>query len=173
MAFDLWLLSLTGQPTLLDYWQGEVTTASGKKSQVALNIRYAYPSCANRPDPKGKAKVCGERDRIWDYGIWSDPDNWRGTQFAIRTREVEEQRDGLRLDYLEVSWDMDILHVKTQLISDRYPGYSIQTARDTPGKETTTNIGGDPDTYRPVEFTLLRGSEEDFSSACDRLWERS
>lgn len=162
-ALNPWSLSLTGGPTLAGEWFGEMTTPTGKRRIVRLVVDRS-----GLPDITGKALWCDGGQNIQEHELWGNPENWRGTRFSAKTRKAYDLPLELRPGDLHGEWEGDTLRLTTTLRSDTY-NYSMQIKRDEAGNETTKKIGAHPDTLSSVTFLLLRGVEEDFRRACERL----
>ncbi len=159
-----WSVSLPGRPALIGEWLGELILPAGRKQWVALDLS-AEPSGrhGNLRRLKGFAQVCGAQG-MRGYEGSAKPQNWRGTLFNLALGATDARTDGLALIKLDGEWDhQDIIRV-TARFESRGP---VTVIADRDG--TVTRPGADPDTLFPVSFTLRRGSERDFATACARL----
>ena len=105
---DPWLVSLTGQPTLVGYWEG----AMPDKRQFALKL-YEPPggsSCYNCPEIAGDGKVCGD-GYLMTYSIYGNPKNYRGTLFELSSTAASRVA-GTHLGEIDGSWDGDRLEIR-------------------------------------------------------------
>jgi len=165
--FTPWARSLTAGPTLTGEWVGEMTTASGRRLETWLLITHPLPTgkCSNCPRIEGEARTCEAGGEKRQYRMWGNVENWRGTEFLLKTLEEPPQQGKLTLGYLNGRWSGDTLDLTTEL---RVPGQTItmRSEKDAAGNETTRVIGGDPDTRAPVHWRMTRGSEREFRGRC-------
>jgi hypothetical protein len=143
-----WARSLTGGPTLVGEWQGELTTPTGQHRVVRFVVE---PLQAQQRSISltARGRLCDERGQTHDYEAWGNPGNWRGTTFTLKSRLARDGFSGLRLGQLDGEWDgTDAVRLTTTMRTDG---------------------DADRDTLAPVSFTLRRASEKDFAAACARL----
>jgi hypothetical protein len=102
----------------------------------------------------GSAKWCDRRGRIRNYELSGRPDNWRGTRFSLSTRGVGEQESGVSPGELQGEWHGDEIRATGALVSQgrTATAYASETSR--------------PASAPPVRYTLRRGSETAFLTAC-------
>lgn len=155
-----WLRSFGLWSTLTGDWQGEVRTPDGRLSVVYIEIRGDVLKPGARGPQRsyihGLARWCDARGRIWDYEIWGNPDNWRGTRFHLSTRGTVSRESGFGLGNLRGEWSGDEI---------RAIGVLVPHPRTATAQATRTAM---PDVAPPeVQYTLRRGSEEEFLAACE------
>jgi hypothetical protein len=160
-----WARSLTGGPTLTGEWLGEMTTPTGRIELVWVAIEHAVPSdsCFGCPTIEGRVATCDAPGAIHAYEMWGGVDSWDGTAFHLKTREMEESP--VRLLFLEGRWSGDEIELTTTLVAPGVP-QTMRVEKTATGGETTTVVDGHPDTRAPVEFSLKRGSEDEFKARC-------
>jgi hypothetical protein len=152
-AFAPWMRSFGLWPTLTGNWHGELETADGV-SFVYFEIRGVRRQRGS--DIHGHAKWCDGSGRIWDYEISGRPNNWRGTRFSLSTRSVVERESGVSPAELQGEWRGDEIHATGALVS--------HTRTATASASETARPASAP----PVRYTLRRGSETAFLTACGR-----
>jgi hypothetical protein len=164
-AINPWARSLTGGPTLTGEWFGRMTTPTGAKHLVWIEIYHEVPGsdCTNCPSILGSAGTCRANEKIHHYEVWGGVENWSGTQFHLKMRETEESE--VHLNYLEGKWNGDQVNATTTLVAPDTPT-TIGSERNEAGEEITTVIGGHPDTRAPITFSLGRGTLGDFEALC-------
>ncbi len=164
-AFSPWARSLTGAATLTGEWLGHMTTPTGAKHLVWLEINHDVPSaeCYGCPTIEGRAATCDGAAKIHHYEVWGGVENWSGTQFHLKTRETEESE--VHLLYLDGKWAGDEISLTTTLVAPGIP-QTTHWERNEAGEETTTVIDGHPDTRSPIAFSLGRGTLRDFEARC-------
>jgi hypothetical protein len=163
-----WARSLTGGPTLVGEWQGELTTPTGQHRIVRFVVGPLNQTCATCSDIDATARMCDQDGTVSDFEAWGDTENWKGTRFTLETRKALDRPVGLKLGVLHGEWNRDIVRLTTTLRAD--PDTSTRRSeRDAEGREQATVVGAHPDALAAVRITLRRASEEDFVVACRRL----
>lgn len=165
-AFSPWARSLTGGATLTGEWLGQMTTPTGVRHLVWIEINHDVPSsdCFGCPNIEGRAATCGANEKIHYYEAWGRTENWSGTQFHLKVRETEESE--VHLLYLEGKWSGDQVDVTTTLAAPGIPTTTEWRSNEA-GEESTTVVGGHPDTRAPITFSLERGTLSDFEGRCN------
>jgi hypothetical protein len=130
-------------PTLTGTWLGEMTP--DPQRQFAFLELLEDIGDAGGPDLNGTVRLCDERGRMHRLGVSGNTHNWRGTAFSFTTFTVDgEAGNGIRLRHAEGRWDR----------------------RDSLRVTATLATGSDRGSAPLVEFTLTRGSEREFQTAC-------
>ncbi len=155
-----WAYSLTGKPILPGTYIGQVTSHSGQTRELFLDLHRSnsgdgYSNCNTCSRIDGKAQMCGDGGEVLNYEIWGGPYNWSGSRFHLSTRHVGEGHLGLQAGGIRGEWTGDTLNVGMI--------FSLQV------KKGGVVYSADPDLNVPVKFTMVRGSEADFLSACREL----
>ena len=168
-VFTPWARSLKGGATLTGEWVGELIAPTRTKHTVWLEIRLAA-DCQNCPRIDGRIATCRDAGHVRQYEAWGDVENWRGTRFLLKTREVNGVETEPRLGILQGNWDGQEVRLTTRLM---VPDEATTTRweRNEAGEERTTIVGGNPDARTPIVFSLQRGSHSDFLKSCaGRQW---
>lgn len=156
---------ITGTPALVGEWFGELTTPTGRRQWVALDLDAYLGRCRvrNCSRVQAVARVCdaaGSRD----YEGEGHAQDWRGTRFDLELLANDERQEGLRIIKLQGERDGADLQAVTKFES------GLSTATITVDRSgNVTRPVGDPDTRFPVNVILSRSSERDFDAACRRL----
>ena len=154
-----WIRSFGLWPTLTGDWHGEVLTADGRVSFVYFEIRgeVLNPSSrgTGRSYIRGTARWCDESRRIWDYDVWGNPDNWRGTKFHLSTSRKAERESGVTLGDLRGEWRGDEIRALGALVAFGRSATATASRSSPPAAPPP-----------PVRYTLRRGAEKDFLAAC-------
>ncbi|MCE9522828.1 MAG: hypothetical protein K8S25_10405 [Alphaproteobacteria bacterium] len=162
-----WARSLTGASTLTGDWSGDFVTPTGTPHLIWLVLGHGLGGgrCTNCATIDGRATTCDRQSKTVNYEIWGDVENWRGTKFWLKARDLGERKSEIVLGPLNGSWEGDELRLTTNLIA---PGAPTTTSieQDESGEEKITTIGGHPDTRAPITFKMARGTEADFVAAC-------
>ena len=163
-ALNPWARSLTDGATLTGEWLGRMTTPTGAKHLIWIEIDHAVASCVGCSSIDGRAGTCGANRKVRHYEVrGGEADSWSGRPFYLKMDEAEESE--VRLLYLEGKWSGDRVNVTTTLVAPDIPT-TTQWERNETGDETTTVIGGHPDTRAPIMFSLERGTLGDFEKRC-------
>lgn len=167
-VFTPWARSLTGEPTLTGEWLGEMTTATGRKHAVWLQLQHRIPtgrsSCSNCSRIEGIVRTCTS-GAMRAYRLWGDVENWRGTQFRVRTQEEQEYAGEPVLGALQGTWSGDTVELSTHLIV-RGATQTVRLEIDERGNETQTILGGHPDRRAAITWRMHRGAQHDFEKRC-------
>jgi hypothetical protein len=159
IPFAPWIRSFGLWPTLTGDWHGEVKTGDGRVSFVYVEIRGEVPGLRHRRRGSspilGTARWCDESGRIWNHDIWGGADNWRGTKFHLSTRSEVERESGMSLGDVQGEWSGDQIHATGVLVSHARTAtaYASRTSQS-------------PSALQAVRYTLRRGSEKEFLTAC-------
>ncbi len=97
------------------------------------------------------------------YEVWGGVENRSGTQFYLKMSETEESE--VHLLYVEGKWSGDQVNLTTTLVAPGIPT-TTRLERNEAGEDTTTVIGGHPDTRAPIAFSLRRGTLGDIEARC-------
>jgi hypothetical protein len=139
-----------------------MTTPTGTKHLVWIEIDHAVGTCYGCPSIEGRAGTCGANE-THHYEVWGGVENWSGTKFYLKMRETEESE--VRLLYLEGRWSGGQVSLTTTLVAPGIPT-TTRWERNEAGEETTTVIDGHPDTRAPITFSLERGTLAEFEAGC-------
>ena len=163
-VFTPWARSLTGGPTLTGEWLGQMTTPTGAKHLVWIDLDHSVSSspCFGCSSIDGRAATCNAAN-IHHYDVTGSVENWGGTRFYLQTSEVEESE--VHLLYLDGKWDGDEIGLTTTLVAPGVP-QTTRWERNEAGEETTSVIEGHPDTRAPIAFSMRRGSLGAFEARC-------
>jgi hypothetical protein len=153
-AFAPWMRSFGLWPTLTGNWHGELRTADGSVSFVYFEIRGVRQQRGSHI--YGSAKWCDRSGHIWDYQISGHPENWRGTRFYLATTSVIDRESGASPGELRGEWRADDEIHGT--------GALVPHSRSTTAHATSSER---PVTSPAVRYTLRRGSEAAFLTACE------
>lgn len=161
-----WLRPLTGAPTLVGTWYGEITTASGRKQRIALDLDAQFHACQGGGVTglcariEAAARVCDARGRRAYEGS-GDTANWRGTAFRVSLRATDERMEGLRLVELHGTPEADA--VRATVAFQAGHGAAVAT---TGRHGAVARPGADPDTLAPATLVLRRDGAREFELAC-------
>lgn len=162
-----WARSLTGASTLTGDWSGNFVTPTGSPHFIRLVIGHGLGGgrCTNCPTIDGRATSCDRQGKIVNYEIWGDVENWGGTRFWLKARDVGERKSEIVLGPLNGIWEGDELRLTTNLIA---PGAQTTTSIEQAetGEEKVTTIGGHPDTRAPITFIMRRGAKGNVDAIC-------
>jgi hypothetical protein len=164
-AFTPWARSLSGGPTLTGEWLGEMTTPTGAKQLVWIELDHSVPSspCFGCSSIDGQAVTCSAA-KAHRYEVLGSTETWDGSLFHLKTSETEESE--VHLLYLEGKWDRDEISLTTTLVAPNIP-QTTRWEKNEAGEETMTVIDGHPDTRAPVTFSMSRGTLHDFEARCN------
>jgi hypothetical protein len=154
IPFAPWIRSFGLWSTLTGRWLGEVQMPDGRTTPVYFDIDGRLGKHGSYI--AGTAKWCEGRDRVRDYEVSGDSDNWRGTLFHLSTRPVDEGETGMALGELQGERMGDEI---------RAVGVMVSRARTATATATRDSRREDPPQPR-VRYRLRRGSERDFIVAC-------
>jgi hypothetical protein len=161
-----WGRSLTGAPTLTGRWIGEMTTPTGQKKVMVLEIDGPYfgEGCT-ACEFEGTAILCGRDTQ--KYTVGGDATNHSGTRFYFNATKEDERRYGTRLRKVDGEWDRaDRLRLTTMLESD-IGGESLGAERLPSGAEKLVAYNTHPDSRAGITFTLHRATKKD-AAPCAR-----
>lgn len=163
-AFTPWARSLTGGPTLTGEWLGQMTTPTGAKHHVWIEIDHAVSGspCFGCSSIDGWAATCNAT-KVHRYEVLGSTETWDGSVFHLKTSETEESV--VHLLYLEGKWDSDKITLTTTLVAPGIP-QTTRWEKNEAGEETTTVVDGHPDTRTPIVFSMTRGTRGDFEKRC-------
>lgn len=167
-SFYPWGRSLSGAPTLTGRWLGELVTPTGARQVVWLDMALPYRSCANCPKIDGEASVCDGRGPVLQHSLSGNVADRSGKQFTLRLTEQKEGAAALRIAFIDGRWSGDRLDLTTTLVVPGQP-ITMRVEKDAAGRETTTVVGGHPDTRAPVTFAMHRATPAEFAAACAKL----
>ena len=162
-----WAFSLSGGPTLTGDWVGEITTPTGRRLPVWLNLyteALSIAPCYDCPDFLGTVRSCGN-GVIRDFEAWGSVESRSGAAFLVKTRPTAEIPHEPRLGYLNGQWRGNTLTLTTTLVVPGDP-VTTRTEYSGSGKDVTRIVGGHPDARAPISWTMKRGSESEFERAC-------
>lgn len=163
-----WMRPVTGAPTLVGTWYGELTTPTGRRQWIALDLEATLQRCsAGCSRIKAEARVCDSRGERRFSGQ-TRPGNWRGTHFALTVTGAAT--GSYQIIRMQAERDADGLRVIGNLESVRRTSTGAAVAsvsEDRHGNVVRRDAGAD--TLFPIELSLRRGSERDFEQSCRRL----
>jgi hypothetical protein len=163
-ALTPWARSLSGEPTLTGEWLGEMMTPTGVKQLVWIELDHAVSSspCFGCSSIDGQAATCNATN-VHRYEVLGSTETWDGSLFHLKTSETEESV--VHLLYLEGKWDGDKITLTTTLVAPGIP-QTTRWQKNEAGEETTTVVGGHPDTRAPIVFSMTRATRGDFEARC-------
>ena len=163
-----WGYADSGSPPLVGTWVGPVTTGSGKRLAMLLDMQLApldYHRRRGAPIVRtrrstwliGRTLVCGSPGRVAHFTIYGKPDDGTASRFQLSLSTADSiPVDGLAPSHLRGQWNGgDALTLEASLYLRR-------------GKGAITS-SDDPDTGRDTPVTMKRGTEADFTALCRRL----
>ena len=163
-----WGYDAPGKSTLAGTWVGTVTTGSGQKLGMLLDMRLAPLDYHRRRPPIirtrrstwliGKVLTCTGSGRPNEYELDGDPDDSKASRFRLSMHPKADSlvTDGLAPSHMKGRWGgRDSIDLEISLHLRR-------------GKSAISN-SADPDTGRDTPATLNRGTEAQFTALCSRL----
>jgi hypothetical protein len=115
LVLNPWSMSVTGAPTLLGYWEGDVAFGPADRRRFVMELRYDDPggNCGGCPRIGGDAVLCGPSgaDR---YELTGHPKNRSGSRFGVGPRRTSGQ-PGKVLEQLNGEWAEDRITIRTTL----------------------------------------------------------
>ena len=163
-----WGYADSGTPPLVGTWVGPVTTRSGKRLAMLLDVELVPLGQGRRGTPiirtqrhswlEGRVAVCDGPGRVRHLEASGEPNDSRASRFHLGTSPTDSAPpEGLAPSHLYGRWDgSDSLALEASLYLMR--GKSAITKSD------------DPDTgLRNTPLTLKRGTAAEFDSLCGRL----
>ena len=159
-----WGYEASGKPTLTGTWVGSLTTATGQRRGVIMEMHLPDISKQRRKTRRtrygrveGTARTCDERGEIHTLTLSGEPQNREATQLQIMTVPAENPPpDGLTLNTAKGLWDQgNTLHLQA--------GFYF--------RKGTGGITGEeyPDTQKEALLHMTRGGEAEFRRACDAI----
>ncbi|MBI1422127.1 MAG: hypothetical protein GC149_01590 [Gammaproteobacteria bacterium] len=153
-AMDPWSLPLPGMPALTGEWVGTLVSPQGQRFGVYFDIKWdAGGGCPNCGHIGGGAQSCRADGDARQYTLKGKPQTWRGEVFTLGATQSVDDAPGLRLYGMDGRWLADELHITATLASI--------------GVKSGAN--SNPDTTRPVAWTMRRGTRRDFTVLCARI----
>lgn len=158
-----WMRPITGTPALVGEWLGELTTPTGRRQWIALELDAYLGRCISTCSRvEAVARVCDARG-LREYEGRGRAHDWRGTRFDLELLASDDREEGLRVMNLQAERDGDALRAMARFAS----GSSAATAAvDERGRIARPVV--DPDTLFPTNVLLRRSSERAFERACRR-----
>ena len=163
-----WGYADSGQPPLVGTWVGPLTTGSGKRLAMMIDIELVPLGRDRRYTPivrtrrhgwlEGRVLVCDGPGRVRHLEASGEPNDNRASRFHLGTSPTDSlpPPEGLAPSHLYGRFDgSDSLALEASLYLRR--GKSAITQSDS------------PDTGRNTRLTLRRGTEATFTSLCGRL----
>jgi hypothetical protein len=163
-----WGYDAPGKSTLAGTWVGTVTTGSGQKLGLLLDMRLAPLDYHRRRPPIirtrrstwliGKVLTCTGPGRPNEYEVDGDPEDNGASRFRLSMHPKADSliTDGLAPSHMKGRWGGgDSIELEISLHLRR-------------GKSAISN-SADPDTGRDTPATLNRGTEAQFTALCRRL----
>jgi hypothetical protein len=161
---------VTGVPTLVGTWYGELTTPTGRRQWLALDLDLdsrLRPCTMQCLTIKAEARVCDSQgERRLTGG--TRPANWSGTRVALTV--TGSTADRYQIIRLKSERESDVLKTIAELESTRKTstGAAVAAAsEDSHGNVVRRDAGADE--LFPIKLTLRRGSESEYAQACGRL----
>jgi len=163
-----WGYTDTGGSTLAGTWVGPVTTGSGKRLAMLVQMQLAPLDRGRRHTPiirtgrngwlEGRVLVCTTPGRVQHLEASGSPDDKKaGSRFHLATSPTDSiPVDGLAPSHIKGTWaGGDSIDVLLSLYLRR-------------GKSAISSTA-DPDTGPDTPATLKRGTEAEFTSLCTRV----
>ena len=164
-----WGYESPGKATLAGTWVGPVTTGSGQRLGMLIDMRLApldYHRRRGTPIIRtrrmtwliGRVLTCKGPGRPNEYELDGDPEDNRASRFrlSMHPRVDSLVTDGLAPSHIKGRWGgSDSIDLEVSLHLRR-------------GKAAISN-SADPDTGRDTPVTLRRGTEAQFTALCSRL----
>ena len=163
-----WGYDASGKSTLAGTWVGTVTTGSGQKLGLLLDMRLAPLDYHRRRPPIirtrrstwliGKVLTCTGPGRPNEYEVDGDPEDNGASRFRLSMHPKADSliTDGLAPSHMKGRWGGgDSIELEISLHLRR-------------GKSAISN-SADPDTGRDTPATLNRGTEAQLTALCRRL----
>ena len=158
-----WAFGIDGGAPLADEWVGQVTTATGKRRAMLLELRLREGSVesgrhVSRHSRHGRIagtmRACDEQGAVREYVIDGTAEDRAAARFAIHARPVEEtQPDGLTFSWLHGRWDgADRLDLATSFFWRK-------------GTSAITGFSY-PDTETQPTASMKRGGDAAFRASC-------
>jgi hypothetical protein len=164
-----WGRSLTGKGTLTGDWVGLVTIPEGQPKPIFVHIEgliWGVDECMRGCDVQGIVQVCRAADVIQGYVFDGDVADRRGRRFRISTSKRDDQPYGWRLGDLKGEWaGGDKLLLAGEWLPDK-PSRRVRVWIDAEGIQHLDMPPPDPAKPTPVAFSLRRGREQNFHTAC-------
>jgi hypothetical protein len=160
-----WGYDAPGKATLAGTWVGTVTTGSGQKLGMLIDMRLAPLDYHRRRPPIirtrrstwliGKVLTCTGPSRPNEYELDGDPEDNGASRFRLSMHPKADSliTDGLAPSHMKGRWGgNDSIDLEISLHLRR-------------GKSAISN-SADPDTGRDTPATLNRGTEAQFTALC-------
>ena len=159
-----WAYAESGKPTLTGTWVGSLTTATGQRRGVIMEMHLPDISGRKRKTRRtrfgnleGTARTCDERGEIRSLTLSGKPDNKEATQLHLMTvPATNPPPDGLTLNTAKGLWDQgNTLHLQA--------GFYYR-------KGTGAISGSEyPDTEKDALLHMTRGGDAEFRRACNAI----
>ena len=163
-----WGYAESGKPTLTGTWVGPLTSGSGQRLAMLVDIQLAPLDYHRRRSSIirtrrntwliGRVFVCGGSASVKHFTAYGTPDDEAtASRFHLGLSPSDSvPPDGLAPSNVRGRWDgRDALAVETSLYLRR-------------GKSAISS-SADPDTRGATPLTMKRGTEAEFNSLCGRL----
>jgi len=158
-----WAFGIDGRAPLADSWVGRLTTATGKRRAMLLELRLRESTVETGQNVSrqsrhgriaGTMRACDEGGAVREYVIDGTAEDRDAARFAIHARPVEEiQPDGLTFSWLHGRWDgADRLELATSFFWRQ-------------GASAITGFSY-PDTETQPTASMTRGGAEAFRALC-------
>jgi hypothetical protein len=158
-----WMRPITGMPALVGKWFGELTTPTGRRQWIVLDLDAHLGRCISTCSRvQAIARVCDARG-LREYEGRGRAHDWRGTRFDLELLATDDRQEGLRVIELQARRDGDAVRAIARFASGSRPA---TIAVDERGRIARPAV--DPDTLFPTNVLLRRGSERAFERACRR-----
>lgn len=163
-----WGYDAPGKSTLAGTWVGPITTGSGQRLAMLIDMRLAPLDYHRRRPPIirtrrstwliGRVLTCTGPGRHNEFVLDGDPDDSNASRFRLSMypRVDSLNTDGLAPSHIKGRWSGgDSIDLQISLHLRR-------------GKSSISN-SADPDTGRDTPGTLERGTEAQFTTLCSTL----
>jgi hypothetical protein len=164
-----WMRPLTGAPTLVGDWYGEIVFPSGRKQLIALDIDSDTRRCRARClSIVASARVCDSQG-LRRFAGSTTPDNWSGTRFDLSLTSPDVSLPGFDIIRIRAEREDETLRTTTEFepIHTTPDGAAIASATiERGGRPVRTDVGTDE--MFSVDLLLRRSGAEDFQAACPR-----
>lgn len=162
-----WGYADMGHPSLAGTWVGPMTTGSGKRLGMLVEVKMAPLSRGGRRSRlvrtrrnrwfEGRVLMCSGPGRVQHYTIYGAPDDTKtGSRFHLSMSPADSvPADGLSPSHLKGTWGGgDSVDLSVSLYLRK-------------GKSAISSTA-DPDTGPDTRVTLKRGTEAEFNALCAR-----
>jgi len=157
-----WAFTQGGAPSLTGAWSGVLTTESGARLGLAMQLRRKTRTTSSygrvyggSPYGRlvGEASICHPDGRIVRYTVDGVPEDWRARRFRFHAAPAPPAPDGLTISWSRARWSGgDVIEAETNFFWRRGAAASS-------GPEY-------PDTTRPGAMRLRRAAAVALAAPC-------